>query len=354
MDQGFWKNKRVFVTGHTGFKGSWLVLWLKERGATVCGYGLAPHTTPNLFELAKIETQIESVIGNICDLEKLKSHISKFQPEIVFHMAAQSLVRPSYRDPVETYATNVMGTVNLLEAVRATTSVRSVVVVTSDKCYENKEWAWGYRESEPMGGADPYSSSKGCAELVVSAYRRSFFEKDKRVGIASARAGNVIGGGDWSEDRLIPDCVRSLEKGQAILIRNPNAIRPWQHVLEPLHGYMQLAEKAYKDPIAYSQGWNFGPDVEQAKPVKWIADHIVRHWSGAKWQDASDPNAPHEAMFLKLDSTLARTHLDWQPRLNLESTLEMVMGWYRSVSKGEPAASVTLSQIHHYQSLLES
>lgn len=321
-------------------------------GAQVSGYALRPQAE-SLFALAKID--VPSVFADIRDLDAFQAHIQKFKPEIIFHMAAQALVRPSYKNPVETYATNVMGTVNVLEATRVVGGVRALVIVTSDKCYENNEWSWGYRENEPMGGSDPYSSSKGCAELVTSAYRRSYFPTTGSTGVASARAGNVIGGGDWSEDRLIPDCIRALTKGESVPIRNPKSIRPWQHVLEPLSGYLLLAEKLWSDPAEFSQGWNFGPYDSEAKPVEWIADRIVSLWGPqAKWENVSQPGAVHEAQSLKLDCSKARNQLQWQPRLNLEQTLNLVVDWYRSVHKGESAEQVTLNQIRKYEELLTS
>ena len=282
VSDNFWRGKRVFMTGHTGFKGSWLSLWLQSMGAQVVGYALAPPTNPSLFEVAEVGKGMTSIIGDIRDLEKLRAVFTEHKPDIVIHMAAQPLVRYSYIEPVETYATNVMGTVNLLEAVRSTPSVKAVVNITSDKCYENREWVWGYRENEAMGGYDPYSSSKGCAELVASAYRNSYFHPDKYqqhgVAIASARAGNVIGGGDWAGDRLIPDILRAIVLGEPVHIRSPHAIRPWQHVLEPLSGYLQLAQKLYTDGTAYAEGWNFGPNEEDAKPVQWIVEKLTESW----------------------------------------------------------------------------
>ncbi|MFC4599692.1 CDP-glucose 4,6-dehydratase [Cohnella hongkongensis] len=282
-DSSFWENKKVFVTGHTGFKGSWLSLWLSHKGARVTGYSLSPPTSPSLFKLAKVESQIEkSILGNIIDYDRLNSALQEAQPEIVIHMAAQPLVRESYKSPLETYQVNVMGTVNLFEAIRNTESVRAVVNVTTDKCYQNNEWEWGYRENEPLGGYDPYSSSKACSELVTAAYRNSFFPKDlyasHGVAIASARAGNVIGGGDWATDRLIPDVIRSMLKREKVTIRNPHSIRPWQHVLEPLGGYMLLAELLYEHGTQYGEAWNFGPEDQDVKPVQWIVENLAYKW----------------------------------------------------------------------------
>ncbi len=352
MSQDFWRGKRVLMTGHTGFKGSWLSLWLQSMGAQVVGYALAPPTNPSLFEVAEVGKGMTSIIGDIRDLEKLRSVFAEHKPEIVFHMAAQPLVRYSYIEPVETYSTNVMGTVNLLEAVRSTGSVKAVVNVTSDKCYENREWVWGYRENEAMGGYDPYSSSKGCAELVASAYRNSYFHPDKYhqhgVAIASARAGNVIGGGDWAGDRLIPDILRAITEGKPVNIRNPHAIRPWQHVLEPLSGYLQLAQKLYEEGAAYAEGWNFGPNDEDAKPVQWIVEKLTNAWGeGASWVlDGGDH--PHEAHYLKLDCSKAKERLDWHPRWHLEETLSAIIDWHRAHRDGKDTRALSLSQIQQY------
>lgn len=346
-DPKFWQNKKVLITGHTGFKGSWMSLWLQKSGAKVMGFSLPPSTKPSLFELARVEKKIQSRIGDIRDIDAFKKAYSEFQPDIVFHMAAQALVRPSYNDPVTTYATNVLGTVHVLDVARQIPSAQAIVNVTSDKCYENREREQGYREEEPMGGHDPYSSSKGCAELVTSAYRRSFGMK-----LASARAGNVIGGGDWSEDRLIPDCIRSLAEGKPIAIRNPNSIRPWQHVLEPLSGYLLLAEKIVSSPEKYARGWNFGPAESDSRPVSWIADRMVAEWgASAKWQRVSDSSAPHEAHYLRLDCSAARTELGWRPRLELEQAIRWVIDWHRRQAKGEAADSLCFSQMDEYQSL---
>lgn len=352
MNQEFWRGKRVLITGHTGFKGSWLSLWLQAMDAQVVGYALAPPTNPSLFEVADVGKGMTSIIGDIRDLEKLRTVFAEHKPEIVIHMAAQPLVRYSYIEPVETYSTNVMGTVNLLEAVRATPSVKAVVNITSDKCYENREWVWGYRENEAMGGYDPYSSSKGCAELVASAYRNSYFHPDKYlqhgVAIASARAGNVIGGGDWAGDRLIPDILRAIIEGKSVNIRNPHAIRPWQHVLEPLSGYLQLAEKLYKEGATYAEGWNFGPNDEDAKPVQWIVEKLTQSWGeGASWVlDGGDH--PHEAHYLKLDCSKAKARLDWHPRWHLDKTLESIVKWHRDFQQGKNMKAATLEQINIY------
>ena len=352
MNPDFWRGKRVLMTGHTGFKGSWLSLWLQSMDATVVGYSLAPPTNPSLFEVAEVGKGMTSIIGDIRDLEKLRAVFAEHKPEIVIHMAAQPLVRYSYIEPVETYSTNVMGTVNLLEAVRSTGSVKAVVNVTSDKCYENREWVWGYRENEAMGGYDPYSSSKGCAELVAAAYRNSFFHPENYqqhgVAIASARAGNVIGGGDWAGDRLIPDILRAITEGRPVNIRNPHAIRPWQHVLEPLSGYLQLAQKLYEEGVSYAEGWNFGPNDEDAKPVQWIVEKLTESWGeGASWVlDGGDH--PHEAHYLKLDCSKAKARLDWHPRWHLDETLGKIVDWHRAHRDGKDMRAFSLSQIKLY------
>ena len=347
----FWQGKKVFVTGHTGFKGGWLSLWLQSMGAEVVGYSLAPPTRPSLFEVAKVEQGMTSIIGDVRDLNFLQSAIAEFKPEIIFHLAAQALVRNSYIDPVETYSTNVMGTVNILEAVRKVGGVKAVVNITSDKCYENKEWAWGYRENEPMGGYDPYSNSKGCSELVTSAFRNSFFNpadyQKHGVALASARAGNVIGGGDWAGDRLIPDILRAIELGKPVVIRNPDAIRPWQHVLEPLCGYLQLAQKLYEDGPSYSEGWNFGPDDSDAKPVLWIVESMTRYWEGASWVLDGEAH-PHEAHYLKLDSSKSRSFLGWQPRWNLTAAISAIVEWQQAFLLQEDMREKSLSTIRNY------
>lgn len=355
MNPSFWKNKKVLLTGHTGFKGSWLSLWLQSLGAQVTGFALAPATSPSLFELAQVERGMTSVLGDIRDLAALQAAMARCQPEIVIHMAAQALVRPSYQNPVETYATNVMGTVHLLEAVRQTPGVKAVVNITTDKCYENREWVWGYRETDPMGGYDPYSNSKGCAELVSSAFRSSFFNPatyaQHGVALATVRAGNVIGGGDWAQDRLLPDILAAFAKGQPAQIRNPHAIRPWQHVLEPLRGYLSLAERLYADGPAFAEGWNFGPYDEDAREVGWIADHMAALWgSGAHWTTDSGQH-PHEAHYLKLDISKARSQLGWQPALRLHQGLRLIVDWAQQHAGGADMRAVTLAQISHYQQL---
>ena len=350
MNPGFWGGKRVFLTGHTGFKGSWLSLWLQSLGAEVTGYALQPPTSPSLFQSANVGDGMASIIADMRDLAMVQKAMQVAQPEIVIHMAAQALVRYSYQSPVETYATNVMGTVHLLEAVRNTPNVRAVVVVTTDKCYENKELVWGYREDEPMGGYDPYSSSKACAELVASAYRRSFLQ-DQGVALASARAGNVIGGGDWAQDRLIPDILSAFEQGKRAYIRNPHAVRPWQHVLEPLRGYLTLAERLFEQGSDIAEAWNFGPRGEDAKPVGWIAEKVVQLWGGGvQWQlDIGDH--PHEANYLKLDISKASTRLNWLPALTLNDALKLTVDWAKQRRAGADVRELTLSQIRNYYAL---
>jgi CDP-glucose 4,6-dehydratase len=351
VDSVFWHNKKVFLTGHTGFKGSWLSLWLQQLGARVTGYALHSPTNPSLFEVANVAQGMVSIIGDIRDESGLAKAMRESSPDIVIHMAAQPLVRRSYVDPVETYSTNVMGTVYLLEAVRQA-GPRAVVNVTSDKCYDNREWVWGYRENEPMGGFDPYSNSKGCAELVTSAYRNSFFNPSKygehQTALATARAGNVIGGGDWAEDRLIPDILRAIDGGQPVVIRNPSAIRPWQYVLEPLSGYLLLAQKLYENGMEYAEGWNFGPNDEDARTVQWIVERLTKLWgNGASWRLDSTIH-PHEAHFLKLDCSKARARLAWHPCWDLACTIEKVVDWQRAWLAGKDMRAVTLKQIENY------
>lgn len=352
MNAAFWKGRRVLVTGHTGFKGSWLSLWLHRLGAEVTGYALEPATSPSLFEIAAIGGRIDSVIADVRDLGAVRSCMARAKPEVVIHLAAQALVRASYADPVETYQTNVMGTVNVLESVRSTAGVRAVVVVTSDKCYENREWLWGYRESDPVGGRDPYSSSKGCAELVTNAYRRSFYDDSNQVGIASARAGNVIGGGDWAVDRLVPDVMIAFAAGRPVTVRNPTALRPWQHVLEPLGGYLRLAETLADRPADFSEAWNFGPSDDDAKPVSWVVGRLAELWgSGANWTTSSAKEV-HEAQYLKLDCSKARARLGWTPCLDLGEALDWVVEWYRAHDDGADVGALALEQINRYEGLL--
>jgi CDP-glucose 4,6-dehydratase len=349
VNPSFWRGKKVFVTGHTGFKGSWLSLWLQDMGAVVKGYALEPNTTPNLFTEANVGLNMDSEIGDITDLKRITNSMIAFNPEVLIHMAAQPLVRLSYKEPVLTYATNVMGTVNVLEAARKCTKLKAIVSVTTDKCYENKEWAWGYRESEPMGGHDPYSSSKGCAELVTAAYRKSFFNESNSAFLASARAGNVIGGGDWSDDRLIPDILKAFENKESVIIRNPMATRPWQHVLEPLSGYLLLAQHLYEGGGSYAEGWNFGPKDEDCKPVSWILDKMVAKWGkGAAWE-LDKNNNPHEAGYLKLDCSKAAMQLNWRPKWNLEDTLESIINWYQHYLSGKNIKEQCLLEIANFQ-----
>ncbi|QEM66886.1 CDP-glucose 4,6-dehydratase [Geobacter sp. FeAm09] len=349
----FWHNRKVFLTGHTGFKGSWLCLWLNRLGARVTGYALAPPTTPSLFELTHVKELVDSRIADVRDSGLLLRTLKEAQPEVVIHMAAQPLVRDSYRIPVETYATNVMGTVHLLEAVRSCPSVKAVVNVTTDKCYENREWVWGYRENEPMGGFDPYSNSKACSELVTAAYRTSFFHPQHHVehgvGLASARAGNVIGGGDWATDRLIPDCIRALLAGETIPIRNPHAIRPWQHVLEPLSGYLALARHLYEHGCDYAEGWNFGPADEDAKPVEWIVKQMCALWGDNAGYAINEGDHPHEANYLKLDCSKARMRLGWRPRWDLANSLDSIVEWTQAYRAGSDLRTVCLEQIERYE-----
>ncbi|PMQ16381.1 CDP-glucose 4,6-dehydratase [Janthinobacterium sp. AD80] len=353
MNPAFWQGKRVFLTGHTGFKGGWLSLWLQQLGADVTGYALDAPTTPSLFEVANVACGMQSIIGDVRDGDAVKRAMAVARPDVVIHMAAQPLVRYSYVNPVETYSTNVMGVVNVLEAVRATPGVRAVVNVTSDKCYENREWPWGYRENEAMGGYDPYSNSKGCAELVTAGYRSSFFHADKYaehgIALGSGRAGNVIGGGDWALDRLIPDMLRAIGTGEPVMIRNPHAIRPWQHVLEPLSGYLTLAEKLYTEGPVHAEGWNFGPHDTDAKPVEWIIERMTQEWgAGASWSlDGQDH--PHEATYLKLDCSKARGQLGWHPRWDIGQTIAKIVEWHKACDQGTDMRAMTLAQITTYQ-----
>ncbi len=353
IDQSFWAGKRVLLTGHTGFKGSWLSLWLQEMGVDVVGYALSPPTNPSLFAVARVGEGMHSIIADIRDFPTLFAVMAEHRPEIVFHMAAQPLVRLSYEQPVETYAINVMGTVHVLEAIRQTGGVRAVVNITTDKCYENREWIWGYRENEPMGGYDPYSNSKGCAELVTAAFRASFFNPAEHakhgVALASARAGNVIGGGDWAKDRLIPDIISAFLDRHPAIVRNPQAIRPWQHVLEPLSGYLMLAERLWNEGPNFAEGWNFGPNDEDAKSVEWIVKRLTETWgNGATWSTHGGKHL-HEASCLKLDIAKARSKLGWHPRWNLETSLRYIVDWYLAYQRGDNMRDLSLSQIAQYQ-----
>jgi CDP-glucose 4,6-dehydratase len=348
VDASFWKGKKVYLTGHTGFKGSWLSLWLQNMGALVKGYSLDVNTNPALFIEANVAAEMESEIGDIRNLEKLTKSMVSFSPDILIHMAAQPLVRLSYQEPVDTYTTNVIGTVNVLEAARKCSNLKAIVSVTTDKCYENKEWEWGYRENEAMGGHDPYSSSKGCAELVTSAYRRSFFSSEDTASLASARAGNVIGGGDWAEDRLIPDILNAFEKSEPVVIRNPLSTRPWQHVLEPLSGYLVLAQELYINGDEFAEGWNFGPNDEDCKPVNWILDRMVTYWGNDASWSLDKNNNPHEAGFLKLDCSKASNRLKWNPKWNLQLTLKSIVDWHQIYSNGGDIKKQCLKEINTY------
>jgi CDP-glucose 4,6-dehydratase len=353
IDPAFWRGRKVFLTGHTGFKGAWMSLWLQRLGADVTGFALAAPTRPNLFEVARIRDGMHSTTGDVRELTRLQEVLKQSRPEIVVHMAAQSLVRASYQNPAITYATNVMGTVNVLEAARHQDSVRVVLNVTSDKCYENREWPWAYREDEPMGGADPYSSSKGCSELVTAAYRRSFFSQgDSPAAVATARAGNVIGGGDWAADRLVPDFFRALAAGKALTIRNPDAIRPWQLVLEPLCGYLMLVQSLWSKPRDFARAWNFGPSSEDEWPVRRLVDRLAHLWSDdVSW--TVDPGGnPHEAHDLRLDSSRARAYLSWRPRMSLETALATIVEWFRGYLGGADMHALSHSQINAYERLL--
>lgn len=346
-DPTFWLGKRVFLTGHTGFKGSWLSVWLQSLGAEVCGFALKPSTDPSLFDAAGVASCLRSEIADIRDYDRLYSIVKSFQPEIVFHLAAQPLVRRSYNDPIETYSTNVIGTVNLLEAVRKVGSAKAVVNVTSDKCYENREWVWGYREDEPMGGFDPYSNSKGCSELITNSYRQSFYG-DLGIGLATARAGNVIGGGDWSQDRLVPDLLAAFERKNPIIMRKPQAIRPWQHVLEPLSGYLILAKSLFLDGDKFSGAWNFGPHDLDAKSVNSIVERLAAAWGeGANWQIDTSPQ-PHEANYLKLDISKAKHHLNWSPRWDVNFAIEKIVDWHKAWLNNSNMRIKCLSQIDEF------
>jgi CDP-glucose 4,6-dehydratase len=354
VDAGFWRDRRVLLTGHTGFKGAWMALWLQSLGASVTGFAVDVPSEPSLYELARVGEGMQSIVGDVRDPAALAQAVAEGAPELVIHMAAQSLVRRSFAAPRETYETNVMGTVNVLDAVRLHgEQVRALVNVTSDKCYENREWEWGYREQEPMGGHDPYSSSKGCAELVTDAFRRSFFsaptEADRpAVRLASARAGNVIGGGDWGEDRLVPDIMRAALAGEQVRVRNPNSIRPWQHVLNPLSGYLVLAQALWDHP-EHACGWNFGPPEQDARPVGWIVQRVGELWPAQiSWAIDEGPH-PHEARYLKLDSSRARGRLGWRPLLGLEEALAATVDWYGQLRAGADMRAVTVGQIEAFQ-----
>jgi len=352
LNEKFWRKKRVLITGHTGFKGSWLSLLLRSLGADIIGYALEPPTDPSLYRLCNIDELVDSKIGDVRNLSMMQSIIQETAPEIVIHMAAQSLVRVSYSNPVETYETNVMGTVNVLEAIRRAHGIKVFINVTSDKCYENKEWVWGYRENEALGGHDPYSNSKACSELITSAYRNSFFNpesyKAHGVAVASVRAGNVIGGGDWAKDRLIVDCVHALLQAKKVRIRNPNAVRPWQHVLEPLTGYLTLAEQLYEKGAELAEGWNFGPNVDDAKPVLWIVEQLCQKWEGAAGYTIDTAKQPHEAHFLRLDCAKAKNRLAWTPRWSLPRAIDAIIEWTQDYAQGKSVRETCLKQITDY------
>ena len=351
----FWQGKRVLVTGHTGFKGSWLSLWLQSLGVELVGYALEALTQPSLFELAAVAEGMTSVLGDVRDLTYLQQVVSDFKPEIVIHMAAQPLVRKSYQFPVETFSTNVMGTVHLLEAVRQVSEVRAVVCVTSDKCYTNRNWVWSYREDDPLGGYDPYSSSKACAELVTSAYRNSFFSQGDSLSqgkaVATVRVGNVIGGGDWSEDRLVPDILHCLMQGQTLSIRNPHATRPWQYILEPLNGYLMLAERLYEEGQSFSEAWNFGSYEINPKPVVWVVEQLISLWGSEISWELDKNYHPHEESYLKLDCSKAHAKLGWKPKLDLKTTLSWIVDWTKAFQAGEDMRLFTQQQIQKFMAL---
>ena len=351
VDDSFWQGRRVFLTGHTGFKGSWLAMWLAHMGARVTGFAL-PAQSPSLFSQARIGELLDHVEGDIRDMAAVETAMANTQPEVVLHLAAQPLVRLSYECPVETYATNVQGTVHVLDACRRIAALKAIVCVTSDKCYENREWVWPYRESDPMGGYDPYSSSKGAAELVIAAYRQSYFRDG--AGLASVRAGNVIGGGDWATDRLIPDIVRALIAGKPPLIRSPDSIRPWQHVLEALGGYLLIAERLARNERWAATGWNFGPADEDTKPVSWIADRMTSAWGRPGWDNGATGPQPHEAGILKLDCSKARSQLGWRPGFSLDTALERIIEWHRGVDDGGDARDLSLAQLAEYRQRMAS
>ncbi|WP_028313378.1 CDP-glucose 4,6-dehydratase [Desulfatibacillum aliphaticivorans] len=349
MTDRFYKNKRIFLTGHTGFKGAWLSLWLLEAGAQVMGYALAPPTEPSLFSLAGLENRMQCVTGDVRDLAALTKNMKEFQPDIVIHMAAQSLVREGYSDPVGTFSTNVMGTVNLLEAVRSVDAVRAVVNVTTDKCYENKEWHWGYRENDRLGGHDPYAGSKACAELVSQSYAKSYFDAPGAAALATVRAGNVIGGGDFAKDRLIPDAVRAAQAQAPVEVRSPGAVRPWQHVLEPLRGYLMLARNLYEQGAPYTGAWNFGPSLEDCQPVAWILNRFLDAMGHEPGWTGSEGGHPRESIFLRLDSSKARLDLGWKPRLDISQSLKLTAQWYANFLAGDQSPlDFTIKQIREY------
>ncbi len=349
----FYKSKRVLITGHTGFKGGWLSLWLAKLGAQVIGYAKEPPTSPSLFEVCNIADKVTSIIGDVKDIENLGNVFEKYQPEIVFHMAAQALVRYSYKEPVETFETNVMGTVNVLEGCRHSKTVRAIVNITSDKCYENQESRQGYIEGDMLGGYDPYSSSKAAAELVTGAYLQSFFNPEDHnsheIGLASARAGNVIGGGDWADDRIIPDCIKAFMNKKEVVIRSPDAVRPWQHVMEPLYGYLLLGQHLYSDGSNFSGAWNFGPEDENLKPVKWILDQMIDSWGEDSSWTINEGENPHETNYLKLDSSKAKSRLGWYPKWDIDRSLKKTIEWYKSYKNGENMLNITTNHLNDYE-----
>lgn len=355
IDHKFWKGKRVFLTGHTGFKGSWLCLWLHKLGARITGYSLEPPTNPSLFELAKIGSLIESTTSDVRDRAKLEKILAASEPEIVFHLAAQPLVRDSYKIPVDTYNINVMGTVNILEAIRTKgETVRAFVNVTTDKVYENREWHWGYRENEPLGGYDPYSNSKACSELVTAAYRNSYFKPSDyarhKCAIATARAGNVIGGGDWATDRIVPDCIRSFSKKETVVVRNPHAIRPWQHVLEPLSGYLALAQALHLQGSTNAEAWNFGPLDSDCVPVGTLVQMLCTAWGNGAQFKLAENQGPHEANFLKLDCSKSSARLSWRPKWRLETAIQKIATWYKTALTDDSARKLCFEQMENYES----
>ena len=356
MDSLLWKNKKVLLTGHTGFKGSWLSLWLQKLGVDLIGFSKSVPTKPSLFELADVGKNMTSIMGDITSIENITNVVKQHNPEIIVHMAAQSLVHKSYDQPLETFSTNIMGTVNLLEAVRNTSKKCVIINVTSDKCYENQELSRGYKENDPMGGYDPYSSSKGCAELITSSFRNSFFKdsnnKDYDISLASVRAGNVIGGGDWADNRIVPDIMRGILDKKIIKIRNPNSVRPWQYVLEPLRGYLELAEKLYNYKSEYTESWNFGPEIDDAKPVSWLVNEIVEMW-GENIEvdfDNDDLDHKHETNFLRLDCSKAKSKLKWNPKIKLEEGLKLTVNWYKQYEQTKELREFTENQIEEYLS----
>lgn len=353
IDNNFWKNKKVFITGHTGFKGSWLCIWLHLLKAEITGYSLCPPTNPSMYNQCNIDKIVKtSIISDVTNYSMLNQSMLESQADVVVHMAAQTIVREGYENPCETYSTNVMGTVNVLESAKNCNSVKAVLIVTSDKCYENKEWFWGYRENDSLGGYDPYSSSKACAELVTSAYRNSFFHPDDYsqhgVAIASARAGNVIGGGDWAIDRLIPDCIRSLLGNEEIVIRNPHAVRPWQYVLEPLSGYLLLVQKLFEHGVEFGSAWNFGPNDKDTKPVEWIVKEICKKWGSGTCFKISKGKHPHEASYLKLDCSKTKAKLGWYPRWNIEKTIDSIVEWVQNYKQGNDLFKMCSRQIEDF------